>query len=377
MTMKNLLFKTILLTVLTVSVTRAQHSARDPLFKMHDLLSKRSPVFQQEPSAGRAIIVLDSVLCNLEDLFGDDPLYDMYFEYNDFQQQIKDSTYTWDLNALTGELFRTLTQKQFYTYYPSGDLFTETSVYWDEDAQEWSLDTIRLTYFYEEGLLIKVLNESYNSDWGGWGIDVIDTLFYEGDVVTGRLAGYLDFENNFIPVARLSYEYDQDLLVKETFEFTFDGEEWIEFFYTDYFYVLEKLYSSETYAYDEESESYEPLESSHFIYNIHDRYDIVISSLWLGDWFPFSRCTYYYTVDGVSAIDDKTLPLAQVEMANPFPGGIVAVPSLVPQKDYRLDLVDLHGKTIQTSVQNGNQWFCRLLNIRVCTSFVLAMEPNR
>jgi len=355
--MKHLQFIVTLLLLLVSFVTQAQQYRSQSPRELQKRLAAFSPAKAQSVNNSRSIILLDSTLCNLELPFGEDPLENKYFEYNEEHQLIKDSTFIWDFDFDLGGFEKIPILKQYHTYTPTGEVHIIKQLDWDREINAWAGDTIRLVHYYEGGRLQKIANDYYDTETQEWYTDVYETFLYDGNDLIGIIVGWYVDESIFVPIARVDFTLNQGQIVKEEYYFSFDGgEEWVEFFYTEIEYILSRPVASYTYFYDEELEEYLPLESTYTIYNEYELKGIDVTYIWFDEWLPFRSCHYYYTENQVSAVKEKIQPLSELIMPNPFPGGLVSAPALSETGMFHIDLIDIHGRVVYSHAEYGNIW---------------------
>ena len=299
--------------------------------------------------------LLDSIICQSKVDQTWEPNENTYFFYDDQDLLVRDSTIIWDQNL--GWMPQS---QQLYTYTPSLDLETTTAVTWDSLHAKWGKDSIRLVNSYDnEGRLVAVWTWYYEVDFDEWVTDIVDSLSYdaEGQLIQ-RVVYVVDgLFQNFTPIARALYGYEDGLLVGDIFQFSFDGMAWINFFRQFYYYENGLLSYKRMEFYDENTSNFEEAFKETYAYDSEGRLSQTEGFLWVGGiWDQFDRCDYYYSGDLPSSVGDRPLANQELRMANPFHGGLVEAPGLDSGKTYDITVFSLSGQPVLRQTLGGNAW---------------------
>ncbi|MFZ2897194.1 MAG: hypothetical protein WA004_01145 [Saprospiraceae bacterium] len=314
--------------------------------------------------------LLDSVVC--ESFDGSDwyPYENTYFRYDDQDLLVFDSTVQW--SPENGWDPVTI---QLYGYTSADELETQRIVTYDTLNNEWLPDTFRIRNVYDDGRLVAVWSETYNSGTGVWVSDFVDSLVYDVQGQVIQRIGYFYDGFSFTPFARMFLGYENGLLVTDLFQISFiGGGDWINFFRTFYTYENGLLASKRTDYYDEASSNFYETDLETFLYDDEDKLIYSENFFWAGEWVIYLRCNYFYSSGIPSGVVTKPLELANLEMANPFPGGTINAPGLEAGKTYEVAVYNAWGQPVYSQRLGGNSW--QLPALPGSGHFVLTVSEN-
>jgi hypothetical protein len=316
---------------------------------------------------------LDSIVCvEYED--ETHPAMVTYFSYDESGRLQKDSLAQWEQDPSSRQWVQHWQIKNEYFYNNIGEVETKLIISWDFDAEEWSRDTIKQTHYYDNnGRLEFIETAYYEEDNGGWQEPTMEFLYYGATgLLEERIVGIFDgFELS--PIGRMLISYDANLPIEQEFEFTFDGgENWFKLYKEIFDYDQGQHISTTTQFYELETEEYENVQLQYFNYDAEGRLIKTEEFIYVGEWFEWSYCTYYYSGTSSTQIP-PTNEGVKVKMANPFREGDVLVEGI--SEKYQIRVINTMGQTIQLVQAEGNQ--TSLSAIQAPGIYVLCVENDK
>jgi hypothetical protein len=336
---------------------------------------KKKPESTKSLSSRATEFRLDSTNCFIKELEEWNYESNAYYTYNELGQLTKDSTFIWsEITSEEGEWIPGIIN--FYEYGFDGKLAEHILIQWDIEREIWSKDTLKFINHYDGDRLIKVVTAFYDSENQIWDDSTVDSLIYNASgLLTGRTAGYY-FDDEFIPVARVEYDYKSGQIVLEQFAFSFDGGEiWYEIYQELYEYEQSKKVAQITQFYDDETETYENALLQLFQYDERDLLTQTQRFLWFGEWALDGLCDFFYSPVGSTGTHDSNKEFIQILMSNPFNGGHVRLNVDPHSSQMQYMVYQLNGMYSQQGVITGNSF--ELQNIQAPGMYVLLVLQDQ
>jgi hypothetical protein len=347
--MKTIYFLLISFGILLSSAGQAQISPSHAHTRAFQMYQKKSiDLAKGDRGAG---LLLDSTVCEIYGEESWEPGEKTFYHYDENEMLAKDSIINW-----LGDHWAPVV-KHFYAYTAVGQLYTNSQIEWNSASQEWAKDTLRYRNEYDNGRLVAVWTETFDPLIGEWDTFLVDSLRYDDEgVLIGQVA-YFTFGNGMVPVARIFYGYEDGLLAADIFQFSFDGQGWINFFRQFYYYEDGLLSVRRLEYYDEETFNFFEAEMETYAYGENDELVHTEVFVWFDEWLPAQRCDYYYSQGQPSSIGGGVpIPLAEIRMANPFPGGQAEAPALDAAGSYEVVIFNAMGQPVFRQTLSGASW---------------------